>query len=133
MCWARLVAAAVFYISCTGHAATAGEIQTQTAKPYFILPNDEKRHLIESLKTIALGDSRDDVIRKLGKPDYDYVVAYKETGQFKSRRLAYYVYRVSSDANVNDQMVTLDFDKKDRLIWIFSDIKEYPREESRPQ
>ena len=124
-----LVLTVVVLLACAGSFAGAGETPRQAGEAYFVLPENEKRLLIEGLKTIALGDSWNDVAKTLGKPDLDYGVAYKETGLFKVYRRVYNVYKISDGANTNDEIVILYFDKQNILIAIFSTIKEYRRQE----
>lgn len=79
------------------------------------LNGKERDNLLEKLKTVKIGDSINAVKKVLGNPTQEENLIGKK-GEFNSTVLEYYLKRVDiHDSNINDQLVSLYFDKQGKL------------------
>lgn len=104
--------------------SSKSRMTSERAQPYFRLTEPQKASLIEDLKKIQLGDSRQQVEELLGRPWSDHLVRTKEKNKPIGFFVTYYVVKWSKES-VNekmDQFVLFRFDNGEKLQKIISHV-----------
>ncbi len=98
---------------------------TNYSKEYsFVMDEAKQRELLQKLSQMRLGESRANVIRKLGTPSHDREIRTKERGEFRGHLVTYYI-KIWDKELVNtkhDRFVMLRFDTNDSLTKIIKKI-----------
>ncbi|HEX4053260.1 MAG TPA: hypothetical protein VHX86_03255 [Tepidisphaeraceae bacterium] len=83
----------------------------------FVISADERARWIREIPRITKGTSVDEVIRRLGEPDHDWLDFVVGFGKVSGRSLIYYVaiYRVGDSTEGKDQYIDLEFDPDNRF------------------
>jgi hypothetical protein len=83
----------------------------------FIISPNERAVWIREIPQIDKGTSADEVIRRLGEPDHDWLDFVVGFGPVTGRSLIYYVaiYRVGNSTEGMDQYIDLEFDPNNRF------------------
>jgi hypothetical protein len=104
--------------------SSTSRMTPEETKPFFRITDEQKAKLIEEMKNVQLGDSRQRVEALLGKPWSDHLVRTKETNKPTGRSVTYYAVK-SSKTMVNektDEFVLLSFDNSDKLQKVISHL-----------
>lgn len=94
------------------------QIDTPEAKEYFIdLDEDTRKKLFDNFATISIGDTYDEVIAKMGKPDKDHdVYAKEDIDKFLMRDVTYYLKQWKENYATSDyESISFDFDEHNIL------------------
>jgi len=87
----------------------------------------KQRELLQKVCELKLGDSREEVIKRLGPPTHDHMFYTKEKGEFRGRTLMYYlkIWESGLTNEKYDRFVMLQFDTSDALTKIIQKVDDF--------
>jgi hypothetical protein len=114
---------------CITTAAAARDMISSDDNVYFQLSASERQRLVEGVKKLKLGDSLSRAHQLLGEPSMEEIGGGKKLGSDEYIWTTYYVYRKSRSINVGDLRILLQSTMSGEIIFIFSNLDEYIRDE----
>lgn len=95
-----------------------------TMKPHLLMDRDKLETLRQKIKSIILGQNRDEILRVVGRENREELVSPKQARDWKERHIVFDVKIIGDrPGNVCDQQVRLIFDREDKLIRILSNVE----------
>jgi len=98
-----------------------------TREYYFVLDQTKRRELLQKVSELKLGDSRANVITRLGTPGYDRPDVTKD-GKTLGRSVVYYLKIWEKDLvnEKHDRFIRLEFNTGDHLTKIVQRVEDTP-------
>lgn len=112
----------------TEEVKIASEDNKLPQKEYdWMMDQKTQMEFFERLVNVKIGETRTEIIHRLGLPSYDEVGTRKEDGKFIVRSVTYYIKRLNKELvnEIHDRMVILYFNEKDALTGAFSNVENY--------